>query len=290
MSLIEDPSRDPATRTHQLRVITAAYKSLTVAEPVLPPVDSPLPALLALRSTHTLIGETKDSIIATKEQSSGTRARLHQESESLRDANLLSAALKQRIEGLQLKQSSDLQILPAELVKDIILDERTRKGQYAKGLRSLVKAFNHFVEEHLAGMLAVEELGGPVVGDMIEVDEEVLKAGFSQQGKVIKQRTDPTSSEIERKRRIDDIWGPFDEDDEAEVGERTETDAAGAAFRALCEDLLNAAAGDEGSDPYVDIPQETATVRFLIRSKVAEFHPQNAKKLRLVDFTSDLDD
>lgn len=290
MSSIEDPSRDPGTRIHQLRVITAAYKALTVADPVLPSVDSPLPALLALRSTHTLIGETKDSIIATREKSSEARARLHQENENLRDANLISDALKLRIEGLQLKQASDSQVPPAELVKGIILDERMRKSQHAKGLRSLVKAFNRFVEEHLAGMLAVEELGGPVVGDMIEVDQEVLKAGFSQQRKVKKSRTDPISSEIERKRRIEDIWGPLDADDEAEAGERTETDAAGAAFRALCEDLLNAAAGDEGSDPYVDIPQETAAVRFLVRSKVAQFHPQNAKKLRFVDFTGGLDD
>ena len=53
----------------------------------------------------------------------------------------------------------------------MILDEEVKKRQYVKDLRSLVKAFNKFVEGHLAGMLAVEELGGPVVGDMLEVDE-----------------------------------------------------------------------------------------------------------------------
>lgn len=289
-SSIEEPSRDPAARIRQLEVITAAYKTLTLAEPVLPAADSPLPALLALRSTHTLIGETKDSIIVTRDKSSEIHTRLQQESDNLRDANSISDALTQRIEKLQLKKASDLQVPPVELVKSIIQEERVRKSQYAKGLRSLVKGFNRFVEDHLAGMLAAEELGGPVVGDILEVDEEVLKAGFSQHGKVKKAKTHPVTSEIERKRRIDDIWGPCDDDDEAVVGERSEKKAAGAAFRALCEDLLNAAAGDEGLGPYVDIPRETAAVRFLVRAKVAQYHPQNAKKLRLLDFTGDLDD
>lgn len=229
-------------------------------------------------------------ILATKEKTAEARTQLHHEKEDLRDSQLIFNALTQRIEKLRSEQSSSSQASSTELVKDMILNEQTKKRQYVKDLRTLVKALNKFVEGHLAGMLAVEELGGPVVGDMMEVDEKVLIAGFNQQGKPMKSRKESTGNEIERKRRIDDIWGPPDVSDGTKVGQRSEKEAAGAAFRALTEDLLNAAAGDEDSDPYVDILQETATVRFLVRSKVARFHPQNAKKLRLLDFTEDLED
>lgn len=229
-------------------------------------------------------------LLATKEKTAEARTQLHQEKEDLRDSQLIFNALTQRIEKLRSEQSSSSQASSTESVKDMILNEQTKKRQYMRDLRNLVKVLNKFVEGHLAGMLAVEELGGPVVGDMMEVDEEVLIAGFNQQGKPMKSRKESTGSEIERKQRIDDIWGPPDVGDGTKVGQRSEKEAAGAAFRALTEDLLNAAAGDEDSDPYVDILQETATVRFLVRSKVARSHPQNARKLRLVDFTEDLED
>lgn len=229
-------------------------------------------------------------ILATKERTTEARTQIHQEKEDLHDSQLIFNALTQRAEKLQSEQASTTQVSSAELVKGMILHEQTMKRQYVKDLRTLVKAFNKFVEGHLAGMLAVEELGGPMVGDMMEVDEEVLIAGFNQQGKSRKSRKDSAGNEIERKRRIGEIWGPPDEDDGTEAGQRSEKEAAGAAFRALTEDLLNAAAGDEDSDPYVDIRQETAIVRFLVRAKVARFHPQNERKLRLVDFTGELED
>lgn len=251
--------------------------------------DSPLPALLALRSTHSLIDETKASLLTTKIKLSEARALLLQENKYLQDAHLLSNALKERVEKLQAEEAVDSRISPTELVQGFILHEQTQKRHYVRQLRNLVRVFNRFIEEHLAGMLAVEELGGPVVGDMLEVDEATLKAGFNQQGKAKKYRVDTASSESERQRRIKDTWGPAGEDDEAEADRRTEKSAAGAAFRTLSEDLLNAAAGDDGSDPYVRIPQETAAVRFLVRAKVAQFHPQDARKLRLVDFIGELD-
>lgn len=229
-------------------------------------------------------------ILATKEKTAEARTQLRQEYEDLYDAQLISNAVTLRIERIRSEQASSSRVSSTELVEGMILDEQTKKRHYVKDLRNLVKCFNKFVDGHLAGMLAVDEFGGPVVGDMMEVDEEVLKTGFSQQGKSKKPRKESAGNVIERKRRIDDIWGPTNEGDGTEAGQRSEKEAAGAAFRALTEDLLNAAAGDENSDPYVDIPQETATVRFLIRAKVAQFHPENARKLRLVDFTGELED
>lgn len=207
----------------------------------------------------------------------------------MHDAQLIFNALTQRVERLRSEHASRSQVSSKELVEGMILDQQIKKRQYMKDLRSLVKAFNKFVEGYLAGMLAVEELGGPVVGDLMEVDEEALIAGFNQQAKPKKSRKERTGNAFERKRQIDGIWGPPDQGDGTESGQRSETEAAGAAFRALTEDLLNAAAGEEDSDPYVDIAQETAAVRFLVRAKVAQFHPHNSRRLRLVDFTRDFE-
>lgn len=237
-----------------------------------------------------MIEETQTLILATKEKTAEARTQLRREKEDLHDAELIFNALTQRVQKLRSDQASSSEASSTEVVRDLIVEEQAKKRQYVKDLRNLIKAFNKFVEGQLAGMLAVEGLGGPVVGDMMEVDEEVLIAGFNQQGKPNKLRKESTGNQIERKRRIDDIWGPPDGSDDPEAGQRSEKEAASAAFRALTEDLLNAAAGDEDSDPYVDIPHETATVRFLVRAKVAQFHPQNARKLRLVDFIGELED
>ena len=184
---------------------------------------------------------------------------------------------------------ADSQVSAEGLVKGLVTEEHAKKRHYVRGLRNLVKVFNTFIEEHLSAMLAAEELGGPVVGDLLHIDEEVLKVGFNSQGKPKKQVTAivTTTSRQERKNRIDEIWGASSDVDQR----RTEKDAAGAAFRRLSEELLNAAAGDaddsSASEGYVEIKQDSAAARFLVRTKVAQFHPNDARRLRLVDFSGD---
>lgn len=256
----------------------------------MPSTNSPLPALLALRSTHNVINETKVSLLTTKEKISKIRNQIDQEDQDKHDHQVLANALEQRIKKLEFEQTSQDNVAPDELANGIILDQQKQKIHYAKELRYLMKAFNRFVEEHLAGMLAAEELGGPIVGDLSDIDEGTLKAGFNRQGKAKKPITETPSKEAERKRRIDDLWGPLSENEELEIRQRTEKEAAGSAFRNLCENLLNASAGDTTSGPYVNIARETAAVRFLVRTKIAQFHPQDARKLRLVDFGRELDD
>lgn len=200
---------------------------------------------------------------------------------------MITCALQNRIGQLKAKHLTDSQVSAEGLVKGLMTEEQAKKRHYVRGLRNLVKVFNTFIEEHLSAMLAAEELGGPVVGDLLHIDDEVLKTGFNSQGKPKKQVTaiDTNTSRQERKNRIDEIWGASSDADE----QRTEKDAAGAAFRNLSEELLNAAAGDaddsSSSDGYVEIKQDSAAARFLVRAKVAQFHPNDARKLRLVDFT-----
>jgi hypothetical protein len=49
-------------------------------------------------------------------------------------------------------------------------------------------------------------------------------------------------------------------------------------------------ADGKGPGVYVDLPRESAAARFLVRSKCAQFHPKDARKLRLIDFGGEIDD
>ena len=259
-------------------------------EPALPPTDSPLPALLAMRSTQRLIDQTKSSIGTAADNLSDARKQIDQEEAYLRDAHLVTDALEKRIAKLRVGYDEKSQKSPEEAAKDMIREHETRKANLDKETKRLVRTFNKFIDQHLAGMLAAEELGGPVVGDLHEVDDETLEAGFNRKGKAKRPKATSQKHDTKRQRRIDEIWGPQTGDDAAETGKRSEREAAGTEMLALTEDLLNAAAGDDTSGAYVDLQRDSAAARFLVRAKVAQFHPRDARRLRLIDFARELDD
>lgn len=233
--------------------------------------------------------QSKYAIIETKDNLSKSRAQLRQEEADLRDAHSITQALEGRIEKLRSEKEEQLGKGRGEWAKNLIQEQQQRERQYMMGLRNLMKAFNQFVDEQLAAMLAAEDLGGPVVGDLVGIDEEMLKAGFTQQGKVKKTDADNARTEAKRKMRNEEIWVSEKGSEDEEIRARSEREAARASFRSLTEDLLNAAAGDENSDSYITISRESAAVRFLIRAKVAKFHPDDTRKLRLVDFGREWD-
>ena len=177
-----------------------------------------------------------------------------------------------------------LQIEKAELERDgpegainrMVQTQQQKSLQYAEELRRLLIAFNRFVDDHLAVMIAAEQLGGPTAGDDLSINDAILKMGFDKQGKPKKVKLGRNGANGEEMDVDDnDTNGAF------AVPERK---AAAAAMRRLTEELLNALADDENPESYVFIGKETAAVRFLIRAKVAQFHPNDSRKLRLMDF------
>lgn len=179
---------------------------------------------------------------------------------------------------------------PGQVAKEVIRKLGKKQSDYDEQTSQLVAAFNHFIDDHLAPMLAAEELGGPIVGEMVDVDEKVFDAGFSTQGKLRKAKG--SMNDDKRQRRIDEIFGPRPRNEEDSTEPWDEKRAAGAEMRELTEQLLNnlAEAGGGGPGAYVELPRESAAARFLVRAKVAQFHPRDARKLRLVDFGGELDD
>lgn len=274
----------------QLRALKAAYETVTLKDPYFPSPESPIPALLALRSTDKCVRETQECIAQTELELQNVQKKLEREQADLEDIKLIQSALETRISSLQAVIEERTKKSPNEIAKDITREMRKKKALFDAETGKLVKAFNEFIDDHLAAMLAAEELGGPVVGQMLDVDQSMLEAGFSSQGNV--KRLKGAVNEDKRQRRIDEIWGPRPPEDRKAQQPWNERRAAAAEMRELTEQLLNSLVEADGGGPgaYVELERESAAARFLVRSKVAQFHPRDARKLRLIDFGGMLDE
>jgi hypothetical protein len=278
----------PSTAAGQAQILKTAFEDVTNSEPFLPFPGSVLPALLALRKTHQTIQESKAFLASQTETTEKTRKRLKEDEAALRDQQLLNEALKQRIETLRTEADSGANAQPEDEARKRIEELRRKKQTYNKETSKLMKSLNRFIDEHLAVMLAAEAMGGPVVGDLMDADAEEIAAGFNAQGKLKKPKGEINKDKNQR--RIDDIWGPSDGSGGSK--KRNVATAAGEEMRQLTEELLNKLVEAKGSssDAYVRLPYETASARFLIRSNVAQFHPKDAMRIRLVDYGRELDD
>ncbi|VTO91255.1 hypothetical protein QX201_001220 [Fusarium graminearum] len=279
--------RLPESVAGQTQVIQAALKEVTESDPFLPSPGSLLPALLALRRTHQTIQESNtylDSQRSTHEQLS---RQLEADEARLKDQKLLSDALTARIQSLRDEVDASTNVTPEEGAKERLQELRTKKKTFDRDTTKLMKVLLRFIANHLAPMLAAEELGGPVVGDLMDVDGEALAAGFNAQGK-LKKPKETLDKDDKRQRRIDEIWGQAPAEGS---GRQNEVTAAAAEMRQLTEELLNTLSEAQGdnSASYVQLSRESAAARFLVRSKIAQFHPRDAMRLRLVDFGRDLE-
>ncbi|CAK7263171.1 hypothetical protein SEPCBS119000_000346 [Sporothrix epigloea] len=306
-----------------LAIMATAYNEVARSDPFLPFADSVVPALLALRKTCAVTAESQvcldgqvsetdlrgrltdlplstDAIDRAQKRLAGDKARLE-------DQRALKLALEARIVALQNSLASRSTMTAAEQRQEAVDALHAKKRDYDRDTFALLKSLKGFIQNRLGPMLAAEELGGPVVSGMMDIQDDDLAAGFSSQGRPRKVPSAGNSGRLskqkedQRQRRIDEIWGPKSgadggEDEEGNEIEdscsRDEVTAAAAEMQELTEELLNAlaSAGGDSSAAYVTIARESAAARFLVRSKVAHFHPRDASRLRLVDFGRELDD
>ncbi|KAF2968733.1 hypothetical protein GQX73_g4829 [Xylaria multiplex] len=280
----------PATATFD--IMKMAYDELASSTPYLPFPDSVLPALVALRRTHKTVEETKAYLSTHSKSVVDTKKKLERAKADFSNQQALAHSLRGRIQLLQDGLEARMEMGPEDIARERIDELKQKKKTYDRETSKLLKSLRRFIDNHLAGMLAAEELGGPVVGDMMDIDEQDLVAGFNSQGRVKTVKEKP--GDDKRQRRIDEIWGPR-EGEEGRRGEshdRDEVTAAGQEMRDLTEELLNSLSQSEGdnSAAYVHLHKETAAARFLVRAKVAQFHPKDSSRLRLIDFGRELDD
>jgi hypothetical protein len=271
-----------------------AYDELASQTPFLPSPDSVLPALVALRRTHQTVEETKAYLLTHNDSLEEIKKQLDLAKANFSNQQALAHSLRVRIQSLQDGLESRMEMGPEDIAREKIDELKQKKKKYDRETSRLMRSLKKFIDSHLAAMLAAEELGGPVVGDMMDIDQDDLAAGFNSQGRV--KTTKAKGDDDKRQRRIDEIWGAQESGETHDRGSeghnRNEITAAGQEMRDLTEELLNSLSHSEGdsSAAYVHLAKESAAARFLVRAKVAQFHPKDSSKLRLIDFGRDLDD
>ncbi|KAG8421547.1 hypothetical protein J3458_003418 [Metarhizium acridum] len=282
----------PLSPQDQATVIKTALTTInTTSEPFLPFAGSVLPALLALRRAHQTITESRTYLESHAAEADRERKQLESDRTNLKDQHLLTDALTSRIAALRQELAAKAEMRPEDSAREKMDELRAKTKAYDKERKQLMRALLDFIDNQLAPMLAAEELGGPVVGDIMEVDPDDLAAGFNAQGKLKKPKG---GEEDKRQRRIDEIWGAAagrTSGGGGRVDGEEEIQAAGREMRELTEELSNrlVQAKGDNSASYVVLERESAAVRFLVRSKVAQFHPKDANRLRLIDFGRDLE-
>ncbi|KAL1956532.1 hypothetical protein VTO42DRAFT_7095 [Malbranchea cinnamomea] len=281
------PDLDPRERLAQIRRATEAYRSLAKRDPEIPAADSPLGGLLALREYTRLVNGLRESITAAARTLNEDRERLKVEETNLRDGDVIRAGLRARIERLRFEQenhnsrSRSKKIDQEQMAKELMQKLRNKNSEIEGGTEELKTALKQFIDERLAAMLAAEDLGGPVVGDQLDIPDEVLEAGYTAQGKERKPKNSAGNMVDRRQRKIEGyLEGRGDTP-------RNKREAAGAEMHRLIEDILQAAST---SSPYIELNRDSAASRFLVKAKIAQYHPRDSRKLRLIDFASEISD
>ncbi|RAH85935.1 hypothetical protein BO86DRAFT_329967 [Aspergillus japonicus CBS 114.51] len=261
-------------RVSQVRRAKKAYDSLLKSETEFPPLGSPLPSLLAVEETSRLVKETKIAASETGKNLSNTRQRSKTEEANLRDAQAIQAGLQRRIQTVASQNATREEKASAQLARELVEQKQRENDEYDKATEETKTKLYEFIDRSLASMLAAESLGGPTVGDAQDVSDTALELGYTSHGKPKKPKVQAETTESgTSQRRIDEILPRQNE--QGRTSNRRE--AAAVEMRNLLDELL------EASPSYVNV-RESAASRFLVRAKVAQFHPRDARRLRLIDF------
>jgi hypothetical protein len=219
---------------------------------------------------------TLDHLARSEAQSAASAA-------ALSDAHALAAALRARIAGLEDAKARRGRLTAAERADGAARARLERAAGFEREAARLRRALAGFVRARVGALLAAEELGGAVAGTLAGgAGEEALLAAR-------KSRSGAGDDGGRRQMRIDEIWGAGGGGAEAGAEGTPEVRAACDEVAALIDGLLRALAGESDSGVYVDLRRDSAAARFLVRAKVAQYHPKDARKLRLVDFGRELD-
>ncbi|KAI9042493.1 uncharacterized protein KD926_005574 [Aspergillus affinis] len=268
--------QDPWARVSQVRRAKEAYNPLLKSRTELPNPESPLPSLLAVEETSRLIHETKVSVSLTAEKISSDRQRLKVEEANFRDAQAIRDGLEKRLEKIRNEKSQKEEKTPSQLAQEFLEEQQQKIEDLDAETEKLKDSLRVFIDENLASMLAAESLGGPTIGDTIEISDDTLERGYTNHGKPKKPKPVETTEGGNNQRRIDEMVRQAGQGDTERRSNKRE--AAAAEMNDLLDVLL------EAGSSYIDLPRESAASRFLVRAKVAQFHPRDARKLRLVDF------
>ncbi|KAJ5646810.1 hypothetical protein N7490_003182 [Penicillium lividum] len=266
-----DDENDPWARVSHARRAKKTYDSLLQTEEELPVTDSALPSLIATEETSRLIKDSKVSVFVTAQKLSEDREQLRIEQANLRDSRAISNGLRERLQRIRSANDRKQEQTPSQVAQEVLREQKKKNKALERESESLTGSLNSFIDQTLAPMLAAEDLGGPTVGDALEVSDATLNAGYTAHGKPKKQKE---STENDGQQRIDKFV-QRNNDGSKPTNKR---EAAATEVHELLDALL------EAGTSYVALERDSAISRFLVRVKVAQFHPRDARRLRLIDF------
>ncbi|KAJ5923320.1 hypothetical protein N7454_008565 [Penicillium verhagenii] len=264
---------DPHTRLSDVRRAKRAYDSLLQTKEELPVPESVLPSLIALEETSRLVIEHKVSVSATAEKLSADREQLRVEEANLRDSRLIASGLRERLQEIRRANARKQEQTPSQVAQEVLNQQRKKNKALERDSEQLQNSLNRFIDKTLAPMLAAEDLGGPTVGDTLEVSDATLNAGYTAHGKPKKQK-EATEVNDRGQQRMDKFVQRKDDGS----GSTNKREAAASEVHELLDSLL------EAGTSYVTLQRDSAISRFLVRAKVAQFHPRDARRLRFIDF------
>lgn len=214
----------------------------------------------------------------TAEKLSANRQRLKAEEANLHDAQAIRKGLEERIAKVRNEKSREKKKSPSQLAEELIEQKRAKNKELEKDADRLRASLHDFIDEKLAALLAAEDLGGPTVGDALEISDNTLEVGYTSHGKPKKPKASITD-EDSGQQRIDQLMRrQKGQENGQQRNPANKREAAAAEMHALLDSLIDAGTS------YIDLPRDTAASRFLVRAKVAQFHARDARRLRLIDF------
>ncbi|OJJ50168.1 hypothetical protein ASPZODRAFT_139486 [Penicilliopsis zonata CBS 506.65] len=274
---------DSVVRISQARRAKKAYDTLLKSDKELPNPRTPLPSLIAIDEVTHLIRESKSYVSQTTKSLSADRQRLKAEEANLQDARLIATNLKERIERVRKEKSAEQEKSPSELAQNEIRQQREKNERLETTTENLKGSLDKFIDNTLAAMLAAEDLGGPSVGDASDITDTMLEAGYTNHGRPKKPKAVLQPGDDAGQQRIDELVRRQTGQEQVRTISN-KRGAAAAEMHELLDQLLEAGTG------YVELTRDSAASRFLVKAKVAQFHPRDAKRLRLIDFGRSLED
>ncbi|KAJ5525471.1 hypothetical protein N7494_012121 [Penicillium frequentans] len=269
-----DGEIDQRARVSEARRAKKAYDSLLQSEEELPVTDSVLPSLIAIDETSRLIKESKGFVSVTAEKLSADREQLRVEEANLRDSRAIASGLRERLQRIRNANARKQEQTPSQVAQEVLSQQKQRNKVLEREFENLRGSLNTFIDETLAPMLAAEDLGGPTVGDALEVSDATLNAGYTAHGKPKKPKEKETTENDDGQQRID----KFVRRKKDGSNPTNKREAAATEVHDLLDSLL------EAGTSYVILERDSAIPRFLVRAKVAQYHPRDARRLRLIDF------
>ena len=206
------------------------------------------------------------------------------EETNLRDAQLITRRLEERISRIRREKSKKEEKESSQLAAEFVEQQSERNRELMKSAEDMKASLDEFIDAKLAPMLAAEDIGGPTAGDALDITDPVLEAGYTNRGKPKKQK--PGTGEPQNgQQRIDELVNRRrGQESQNQTRPNTKREQAAAETHMLLDALLEAGSG------YIDLARDSAASRFLVKARVAQYHPRDARRLRLTEFGRLLED